>query len=133
MDDEPDIRSAVAELLELEGYQTLTAADGTEALETVRRLGNGIDLVLLDLTMPGPSGSEVLARIREIDPSIRVILSSGYAQGDWPSGSGGPEPDAFLAKPYRLREMGTLLNSRFTGVATGNPPRGRAGCPERAP
>lgn len=65
VDDVADARDMLARLLRLEGYKSLTAADGEEALEAVEK--DGPDLVLLDLTMPGMDGLDVLRRLRDDD------------------------------------------------------------------
>ena len=97
--------------------EALTAANGEEALRILGRQEGRIHLVVLDQTMPGLSGRQILAQIRRIDPTIRVVLSSGYSEGGWPSDSEGPEPDAFLGKPYRVRELLSLVAGLTSGGA----------------
>ncbi len=119
MDDEAMIRDVAGELLLLQGFGALTVADGREAVEAygeAREQGEPFDVVILDLTVPGGMGGlEAVRRIREIDPEVRAIVSSGY--------SGDPVMAEYarygfrgrIAKPYRmsefLRTLGEVLES----------------------
>lgn len=76
VDDEKDIRISLTGILEDEGYQVLTAASGTDALEAVRQ--DLPDLVMLDIWMPGIDGLETLGRLKEMFPQITVIMISGH-------------------------------------------------------
>ena len=100
VDDEPVLRRVCARLLQKLGYQVLEAPSGEEALELFKQKGSEIDLVLLDLIMPGLSGLQTLERLRELDPGVRVLLSSGY--GD-KAGDKLPPELGFIAKPYTLK------------------------------
>jgi PAS domain S-box-containing protein len=95
VDDEEMIRNFAKQILEIHGYSVVTAVDGQQALDLYIRQRDRFDLVILDLTMPHMSGSEVLTRIRNLDPHANVILSSGYPSGETYRAS------AFLPKPYR--------------------------------
>src|SRR6266700_6455280 len=76
VDDEAEIRESLQTLLELEGYEVETAANGEEGLS---KLGDQpFDLVLLDLALPGRSGIELLPEIRALDPQISVIMITAY-------------------------------------------------------
>jgi two-component system nitrogen regulation response regulator NtrX len=77
IDDDPEILKAISGLLEDEGYTTVTADQGEEAIS--RFTDSNSSLVLLDIYMPGMDGLEVLAKIREISPSVPVIMISGQA------------------------------------------------------
>ncbi|MBI5418659.1 MAG: PAS domain S-box protein, partial [Deltaproteobacteria bacterium] len=95
VDDEEMIRDLAKQILQLHGYSVFTASDGQEAIDFYTQRMNGIDLVILDLTMPHLSGNEVLTRIRNLNPRAKIILSSGYSSG------GTSLASAFLPKPYR--------------------------------
>jgi two-component system cell cycle sensor histidine kinase/response regulator CckA len=99
VDDEPVLRRVCARLLQKLGYQVLEAPGGEEALQLFKEKGPEIDLVLLDLIMPGLSGLKTLERLRELDPGVRVLLCSGY--GD-KAGDKLPPEEGFIAKPYSL-------------------------------
>jgi two-component system nitrogen regulation response regulator NtrX len=77
VDDEPEIQRSVSGLLEDEGYKTLTAPNGEEALGVLADAD--VSVVLLDIMMPGMDGLETLARIKEISPQMVVIMISGQA------------------------------------------------------
>jgi YesN/AraC family two-component response regulator len=75
VDDEPGVRESLRFLLN-PSYRVLTASSGEEALEALR--AEAVDVVLLDLTMPGIGGVETLAKIREIDEAVEVVIITGY-------------------------------------------------------
>jgi PAS domain S-box-containing protein len=102
VDDEDGIRMVAGRILQQLGYQILTAASGIQALEIYRRERDRIDLVILDMLMPGMGGAETFQELKGIEPGVRVLLSSGYsldgeAQQAMAAGARG-----FIQKPYRL-------------------------------
>lgn len=78
VDDDDMIRTLGVMTLEHQGYSVLSAADGTEAVETFSNHLSVVDLVVLDLFLPGMSGQEVLDRMRAVKPAIPVIITSGH-------------------------------------------------------
>lgn len=100
VDDEPGIRTLGKAFLSRSGYRVLLAPSGEAALELINSPGMAIDLMVLDLVMPGLSGQETLERLRFYSHSPNVLLSSGYC-------SEVLVPDrcdvvlGFLKKPYR--------------------------------
>src|SRR5512145_1254229 len=75
-DDEQAVRSSLERLLEFESYRVIQAADGPSALDLVR--DRPVDLVLLDIKMPGLDGLEVLAQIHREQPQLPVVIISGH-------------------------------------------------------
>src|SRR5262249_50515423 len=75
VDDELGVRESLRAILGLE-YEVLTAADGTQAIETVAR--ESVDVVTLDLRMPGLGGISVLEQLKRIDPDVEVLIITGY-------------------------------------------------------
>jgi two-component system cell cycle sensor histidine kinase/response regulator CckA len=77
VDDEPQVREVISCVLASCGYTVITAQDGRDALV---RFGDGseIDLVVLDMVMPGMGGRECLARLRKANPAVRVVIATGY-------------------------------------------------------
>lgn len=100
IDDEEPVRIAVADILESEGLTVLGAADGERGLEVYREHQAAIDLVLLDLSMPGLNGEETFHRLRQINPAVRVVLSSGYNQTEVVRRFGEHGYIGFIQKPY---------------------------------
>jgi two-component system, cell cycle sensor histidine kinase and response regulator CckA len=98
VDDEAPLREVGSETLAFFGYRPLLAASGEEALSLYREHHQTIDLIVLDLSMPGMGGQRCLSGILEIDPRARVIVASGYARElDEPLRS---RVTAYLVKPY---------------------------------
>lgn len=105
VDDEPMNLDVTRELLESLGYRVYLAASGQKALAVFMEKREEIDLVILDMIMPGISGGKTFDRLRKIDPGVRVLLSSGYsltgqAQEILDRGCNG-----FLQKPFHLRKL----------------------------
>ena len=97
------------------GFDLLTAADGSEGVAVFRQHADEIDLVILDMKMPGLSGGEAMAEIRSIREDAKVILSSGYPQEEELAMDAGHAPSDFIQKPYRL----SLLRSKLRAVLDG--------------
>ncbi len=113
VDDEEQIRHAVAPLLRSIGFEVVEAAHGREAVARYQREGP-FRLVLMDLSMPHMDGMEAFREIRALDPAAKVILLSGYN----PTGSLGPEPGlcGFLQKPFRLDQIREALRKALDGA-----------------
>jgi signal transduction histidine kinase/CheY-like chemotaxis protein len=101
-DDEPAVLGFATQVLESAGYQVVQAHDGNEALELYSGRSGELNAALLDVTMPGLSGLEVLARIRAEGGRLPVVLMTGYEP---PTGPEAPEPDAILRKPFSSRDL----------------------------
>lgn len=103
VDDERLVRDIVAAMLEELGYTVYSAGGGEEGLKTYREHQHEISLVLSDLAMPDMTGTFLFEQIRELNPSVKLLLSSGYAAGV-------PEEEkvqkyGVLEKPYKLPEL----------------------------
>ena len=105
VDDEEMIREAATAVLESLGLTVIPACDGREAVAAVQRPDLKLDLVLMDLTMPHMDGKEAFQIIRRIQPTLPVILSSGYNEQESVQSFSGRGLDAFLQKPYTLRAL----------------------------
>ncbi len=117
VDDEPIILETASILLEALGYAVSLAAGGEQAIDTYRKKHADIDLVILDMVMPGISGPRTLQMLKEIDPKVKVILSSGYGlQGEvqkvMESGC-----LAFIQKPYILSDLSRLVHQVLHSAA----------------
>lgn len=80
VDDEPEVRSDVADVLRGCGYRVLEAADGGGALDLVAATSEPIDLLVSDVVMPGIGGPELADRIRARSPRTEVLFVSGHAE-----------------------------------------------------
>ena len=109
VDDEEFVRSFARSCLEHLGYRVHVADGGRLALELLERANPAYDAVLLDLTMPGVGGSEVLTEIRRKLPELPVVLSTGFGPESLESID--PRPDGFLRKPYDLDALEAVLDS----------------------
>ncbi len=105
VDDEPDIIDIGQNTLEQFGYTVLTARNGEEAVETYSRQGDRIDLVILDLGMPGMGGERCLREILRMNPAVKVLIASGYAATQTVQSILEAGATGFMAKPYRLEDM----------------------------
>jgi len=105
VDDEKTIVEVTREMLAEMGYRVLVAHSGPEAIGIYEAQRETIDLVILDMIMPGMGGGEVYDRLKEIDPAVRVILSSGYSMEGMAKGIMGRGVQAFLQKPFRLEQL----------------------------
>jgi len=79
IDDEQVMRDGCTRILSRDGWAVITAENGHQGLDEIRRHPSEIDLILLDLMMPGLSGMETLERIREIDSNLLVVVITGHA------------------------------------------------------
>jgi CheY-like chemotaxis protein len=105
VDDDETVRSVARQTLELKGFEVLEAEDGLVALELLRRRGRDISLVLLDMTMPHMGGEAAFREMRQVQPDIRVILSSGYNEQEAMSRFMGKGLKGFIQKPYGPKEL----------------------------
>lgn len=105
VDDEELVRSITHDLLESLGYEVVTAEGGAAALEAYGRHRDRIQLVLLDMCMPVMDGPACFKRLRALDPTLRVLLCSGFAQGEAVDELLARGAVGFLAKPFRLRQL----------------------------
>jgi PAS domain S-box-containing protein len=113
MDDEEIIREATQWMLQSLGYTCATARDGAEAVALYRQAasaGEPFAAVIMDLTVPGGmGGQEALARLREQDPGVRAIVSSGYSESAVMADHIGAGFADVLKKPYDIEDMSRSL------------------------
>ena len=102
VDDEEAIREAVRDILELVNIESMLAANGREAIDLFIQHRDRIKAILLDLRMPVMSGTETYQKLRELDPDIQIILSSGYDEKMSTLDIEADDALEFLRKPYAL-------------------------------
>jgi signal transduction histidine kinase/CheY-like chemotaxis protein len=109
MDDEEGVRRLGATLLQRMGLKPTTVNDGAAAVKTfgaAREAGQPFDLVILDLTIPGGMGGrEVMEQLRQLDPQVPAIVSSGYSQDPVLADFAGHGFQAIVAKPYEVSQF----------------------------
>ncbi|MEI6668932.1 MAG: PAS domain S-box protein [Acidobacteriota bacterium] len=111
VDDEDGVRRVAKSMLERLGYDVLEAADGQQAIDVFATHASLVRAVLLDVTLPEMDGLAVRERLTQIDPAVRVVLSSGYAEQDIEQLAGNRGRFAFLQKPYQIRALGETLKN----------------------
>ncbi len=115
VDDEEAVRSVTKRILESNGYRTLLASQGTEAVAWYVEKGYEISVVLTDLHMPDMGGVEAIAVLREMNPSIKIIVVTGAG-----SALGAPSPEemgvqAYIKKPFDVAHLLVTLNNVLQG------------------
>jgi two-component system cell cycle sensor histidine kinase/response regulator CckA len=109
VDDEEVILEVGQELLEAMGYRVLIAKDGKGAIEVYKRNRDDIDIVLLDMVMPNMGGGEAYDRMKEINPDIKVLLSSGYGINGQATEILERGCDGFIQKPFSVMDLSQKL------------------------
>jgi len=109
VDDEDAVRALAAHMLEKLGYEVLTAADGHQGIRIFKERHSDIDAVVLDLTMPHFNGEETFYAMREIDPQVRVVLSSRYNEAEILAELVPAGRVNFIQKPFQLTLLGEKL------------------------
>lgn len=105
VDDEETNRELGKEILEGFGYKTITASDGESALECYMNNKDSINLIVLDLIMPGMGGSICLKKILKFDPDAKIIIASGFASDRSTSNDLRYAAKDFISKPYNTKMM----------------------------
>jgi len=111
VDDERMILEVGQQLLESMGYGVLTARDGKEAVKIYSEKKDEIDLLILDMVMPEMNGGDVYDRMKQINPGIKVLLSSGYSVEGQASEILGRGCDGFIQKPFHMAELSQNIRS----------------------
>ena len=111
IDDEKLVLRATARLVRSLGYDVLTAESGEEGIELYREQAGGVDLVVLDMVMPGLGGRQVFERLRALDPDVRVVVCSGYSVEDAAMEELVARCHGRIQKPYTLEVLATSLET----------------------
>jgi CheY-like chemotaxis protein len=109
VDDDGDIRELGALLLNEFGYKVITAGNGKEALEMYQTESESISLIILDLIMPEMDGRQCLGEILQIDPTVKVLIASGYSESGSAIGATVDGAKGFVQKPYNMRQLLTAV------------------------
>jgi two-component system, cell cycle sensor histidine kinase and response regulator CckA len=110
VDDDDGVRAVARALLQRQGFRVILAANGQEAVAQFAAHRAEVRAVLLDLTMPVMGGEEALRRLRETDPTVRVVLMSGYSDVDVEGTFASAGLSGFLQKPFRADDVYRTLS-----------------------
>jgi len=105
VDDEEVVRRVASDMLSDLGYRVTVAPDGEEALQIYRERGDDVDLVIVDMVMPKMDGGACFRALREIDPDVRAVLSTGYGRDERTQSILDEGMLGSVPKPYLLREL----------------------------
>lgn len=121
VDDEPDFLDIGHRMLTLLGYRPVTAGDGDDALIRFKELSGKINLVIIDMIMPGCAVDETIRRLREIDPAVRVLLSSGHSLNNETGRMLMQICDGYIQKPFRLAALSQKIKELLGTADNENP------------
>ena len=109
VEDEEILRLAVSKMLRKERFSVIEAGDGTTGANLFQINEPSIDVVLLDVTLPGMSGRDVLKEMRRIRPDVRVVLTTAFNKDNALSSIEEQHPWGYVRKPYQFRDLIGLL------------------------
>lgn len=124
VDDEPAIRDFGRQSLSAFGYTVRTAADGESALRIYGESETPIDLVILDLNMPGMGGWACLKALLELDPAARILVASGFSQDGAAGRAEAWGAVGFISKPYRMHQICQAVRTVLDDGCGPRPPAG---------
>ena len=116
IDDEAMVLMVAHAMLEKLGYRVIDARNGHEAMDILAQQADDIDIVILDLILPGMDGGKIFDRIRELKPEIPVMLSSGYALDGQAAGIMAKGCNGFIQKPFNIAELSQQVRSVLDDV-----------------
>jgi CheY-like chemotaxis protein len=114
VDDEDIIIDVTGLMLKQMGYEVFIANSGSQAIDVYKAHQPRIDLVILDMIMPGMGGSDTYDHLKAMDPDIRVILSSGYSLDADASAILDRGCNAFIQKPFDLQSLSEKIQNVLT-------------------
>jgi two-component system cell cycle sensor histidine kinase/response regulator CckA len=114
IDDEAAVRTITERILRTLGFEVICAADGAQGVEVVRRRGDSLVGVLLDLTMPNMDGETAFREIAALRPGLPIVLMSGYNEGDAIARFAGKGLAGFLQKPFAVDDLRKQLRAALT-------------------
>jgi PAS domain S-box-containing protein len=123
VDDEETMRSTIARMMPLMGFDHVLAADGREAVEIFRANPAQFTLVLLDLTMPHMDGEQTFFELRRLRPDVRVVLMSGFNAHEALVRFKGKGLASFLQKPFTIASLRTTIHAVLDGKESAPPDR----------
>jgi PAS domain S-box-containing protein len=120
VEDDDSLRVALAQILRRRGFETLDAANGADAINLLRANSIKIEMMLLDVTIPGPSSHDVAAVAGQTRPDLKLVLTSAYDEKLARATVGAAQPCNFVRKPFQVEELvHTLRSALSTRTASG--------------
>ncbi len=117
VDDEALVRDLARDIMRRFGYTVLTADGGPQAVELYRQRSGDIAVVILDIMMPHMNGREAFQRLREVNPGVKVIISSGYSHDRDADDLLALGAAGFVQKPYRMADLVKMVGDVIEGKA----------------
>jgi DNA-binding NtrC family response regulator len=114
VEDEDHLRQGIVKMLRKTGFEVFEVAEGSSAIKLLRGDGDKIDVVLLDMTIPGASSHEIVAEAVNAKPDIKVILTSAYSQEMIASSMRAPQIHSFIRKPFQFADLLKTLRSSLS-------------------
>jgi CheY-like chemotaxis protein len=118
VDDEAIVRNSLKRALTRFGYRVLEAGDGPTALTAMQTADPPVDLIILDLVLPG-GGAGIFELLKAVRPEVRVLISSGYSPDAEASRGLAERVEGFLPKPYELGQLRTAVAQALAGEGEG--------------
>jgi CheY-like chemotaxis protein len=119
VDDEVEISEIASDMLAEEGYKVILAKDGFEALRIYQEIGREIGLVILDFFLPVMDGDAVFDELRELNPNVNVVLSSGFAEQSKLGAMLAQGLRGFIPKPYTREKLLEQVRSTLDAARQG--------------
>jgi len=105
VENEVFVLDAMEEILAIGGFKSICVRDGNRGVDTYKERSNEIDVVILDMNLPGLAGPEVYQVMQRVNPDVKVIVSSGYDEHDVIERFGEPRPISILKKPFNAQML----------------------------
>jgi CheY-like chemotaxis protein len=118
VDDEEIVVGVGKQMLERLGYTVVTAKNGLEAVDFHSNNPDGVDLVLLDMMMPGLEAGETYDQLKSINPAVKVILSSGYSLDQKATDILNRGCNGFIQKPFSMKNLREKIDEVLKTDAT---------------
>ena len=115
VEDEEELRALNARGLKSRGYTVIEAGNGVEALEELEKQGRKVDIVVSDVVMPEMDGPTLMKELKQRKPDIKIIFVSGYAEDAFEKTLPDHKQFNFLAKPFTLKQLVTVVKETMAG------------------
>jgi PAS domain S-box-containing protein len=111
VEDEETLRTSVSKMLSRRGYSVVGAGDGSAAVDLLRSHPRDIDIILLDMTLPGTPSREVIAAAQRMRPAVKIVLTSAYSREMVAQSLDAPIVKGFIRKPFQFADLLRLLRT----------------------